>query len=159
MRALVLALSFLAATPALAETVTARADTVGCTYHDVLWDKTGYDKAGKPTPEMLALDICTGIATGRKLELFENQAYAPGGLKIVRIDKKLYFVRVRDVATDRQLKLEAARKAKAKAKAKAAKANAAKAASLKKTITNKAGQKKSSSRKLAGKEGAPKKNN
>lgn len=140
MRALILAFTIVAAAPALAETVTARLDTVGCTYHDVLWDKTGYDKQGKPTPEMIALDICTGIQNGQKLELFEQQVYAPGGLKIVRIDTKLYFVRVRDVATNKQLERDAARKAKA-----------AKAAALKNTITKKALVKKRSQNKVAGK--------
>ena len=82
---------------AAAETVTAKLDSVACSYHDVLWDKTGYDKEGKPTPEMLALDICKGITSGQKLELFERQNYAPGGLRIVRIDSKLYFVRMRDL--------------------------------------------------------------
>lgn len=113
MRGLVLAFILLASAPAAAETVIARLDTVGCTYHDVLWDKTGYDKQGKPTPEMIALDICTGIENGQKLELFEQQVYAPGGLKIVRIDDKLYFVRVRDVATERQLEIEAVKRAAA----------------------------------------------
>ena len=83
---------------------------------------------------MIGLEICTGIEHGQKLELFEQQAYAPGGLKIVRIDEKLYFVRVRDVATDKQLELEAARKAAAKAKAiraAALKKSAAKAAKAK----------------------------
>lgn len=122
--------------PAWAETVTARLDTVGCTYHDVLWDKTGYDKEGKPTPEMIALDICTGIQTGQKLELFEQQVYAPGGLKIVRINQKLYFVRVRDVATEKQLQIEAAKKAKAR-----------KSATLKKTIK----PKRTAPKKVAGK--------
>ena len=152
MRALVLALAVLVATPAGAETVTARLDTVGCTYHDVLWDKTGYDKEGKPTPEMLGLDICTGIQTGQKLELFEQQVYAPGGLKIVRIENKLYFVRVRDVATDKQLKIEADRKAAAKAKA-------VKAASLKKTITSKASSKTPAQNKVAGKKSKAKQPN
>lgn len=78
-------------------TVTAKLATVGCTYHDVLWDRTGYDEAGRPTSEFLALDICRGIAQGQELELFENQLYAPGGLRIVRIEGKLYFVRVRDL--------------------------------------------------------------
>ena len=82
---------------AAAETVTAKLDSVACSYHDVLWDKTGYDKEGRPTPEMLALDICKGIASGQQLELFERQNYAPGGLRIVRIDSKLYFVRMRDL--------------------------------------------------------------
>lgn len=82
---------------AAADMVTAKSDTVGCAYHDVLWDETGYDKEGKPTPEMLALDVCTGITTGQELELFEHQNYAPGGLSIVRIDSKLYFVRMRDL--------------------------------------------------------------
>lgn len=82
---------------AVADTVTAKLDSVACSYHDVLWDKTGYDKEGKPTPEMLALDICKGISSGQKLELFERQNYAPGGLRIVRIDSKLYFVRMRDL--------------------------------------------------------------
>ncbi|MEM9356310.1 MAG: hypothetical protein AAGB04_08855 [Pseudomonadota bacterium] len=113
MRGLVLAFILMASAPAVADTVTARLDTVGCTYHDVLWDKTGYDKQGKPTAEMIALDICTGIENGQKLELFEQQVYAPGGLKIVRIDEKLYFVRVRDVATQKQLEIEAEKKAAA----------------------------------------------
>ena len=152
MRTLILALAILAGTPAMADVVTARLDTVGCTYHDVLWDKTGYDKEGKPTPEMIALDICTGIETGQKLELFEQQAYAPGGLKIVRIEKKLFFVRVRDVATDRQIELEAAKKA-------AAKVRAAKAASLKKTITKKSSPNKQTQKKVAGKKSTPKQSN
>jgi hypothetical protein len=33
----------------------------------------------------------------QKLELYEQQNYAPGGLKIVRIAGKLYFVRMRDL--------------------------------------------------------------
>ena len=56
------------------------------------------------------------------------------GSRIVRIDEKLYFVRVRDVATDKQLEREAARKAVAKAKAiraTALKRTAAKAAAAK----------------------------
>lgn len=99
LRTQLIALVTLAALPiqALAATVTARLDTVGCYYHDVLWDKTGYDKDGRPTPELLALDTCTGIASGQKLELYEQQNYAPGGLKIVRIAGKLYFVRMRDL--------------------------------------------------------------
>ena len=80
-----------------AGTAVAKLDTVGCYYHDVLWDKTGYDKEGRPTPELLALDTCTGIASGQRLELFEHQNYAPGGLRIVRIAGKLYFVRMRDL--------------------------------------------------------------
>ena len=134
MRALFLVATSFLASQALAETVTARLDTIGCTYHDVLWDKTGYDEQGKPTPEMIGLEICTGIEDGQKLELFEQQSYAPGGLKIVRIDEKLYFVRVRDVATDKQIDREAARKAAAKAKAiraAAPKRTAAKAAAAK----------------------------
>ena len=105
----VIGVGFAASHGAVADTVTARLDSVACSYHDVLWDKTGYDKEGKPTPEMLALDICTGISSGQKLELFERQHYAPGGLKIVRIDSKLYFVRMRD--------LEPANKTAAKPKA------------------------------------------
>ena len=77
--------------------VFAKHPTIGCTYHDVLWDKTGYSGDGRPTSDFLALDTCTGIASGQKLELYENQIYAPGGLKVVRIDDKLYFVRSRDV--------------------------------------------------------------
>lgn len=102
MPALVWIFFVFASTAAFAETVTARLDTVGCTYHDVLWDKTGYDKEGKPTSDMIALDICTGITTGQELELFENQKYAPGGLRIVRISGKLYFVRMRDLETKKQ---------------------------------------------------------
>ncbi len=133
MRGLVLAFVLVSSVPAVAETVTARLDTVGCTYHDVLWDKTGYDKQGKPTPEMIALDICTGIENGQRLELFEQQVYAPGGLKIVRIDEKLYFVRVRDVATDKQLEIEAKKKA----------------AALRKSLLKKKTQKKTAQNKVA----------
>ncbi|MEM7749769.1 MAG: hypothetical protein AAF346_16075 [Pseudomonadota bacterium] len=133
MRGLVLAFILLASAPAAAETVIARLDTVGCTYHDVLWDKTGYDKQGKPTPEMIALDICTGIENGQKLELFEQQVYAPGGLKIVRIDDKLYFVRVRDVATERQLEIEAVKRA----------------AALRKSLLKKKAQKTTAQKKVA----------
>ncbi len=89
--------AFVLSGAAQAATVTAKLDTVGCYYHDVLWDKTGYDKEGRPTPELLALDTCTGIASGQKLELYERQNYAPGGLRIVRINGKLYFVRMRDI--------------------------------------------------------------
>ena len=97
MRVLFFFLCFMiAALPGRAETITAYVNTVGCTYHDVLWDKTGYDEDGRPTSEMLALDVCTGITTGEKVNLFEQQLYAPGGLKIVRIKDKLYFVRARD---------------------------------------------------------------
>ena len=103
MRAIVLfILLFFPVGAVAAETVTARLDTVGCTYHDVLWDKTGYDEEGKPTADMIALDICTGISTGQELELFEDQVYAPGGLRIVRIGGKLYFVRMRDLEAKKQ---------------------------------------------------------
>ncbi len=93
--------------PSYAETlapknaVIAKMPTIGCYYHDVLWDRTGYGKDGRPTPDFLALDTCTGIETGQKLELYEDQIYAPGGLKIVRIDDKLYFVRSRDVEKEK----------------------------------------------------------
>ena len=96
-----------------AETVTARLDSVACSYHDVLWDKTGYDEEGRPTADMLALDVCQSIAGGQELELFEEQNYAPGGLKIVRIDGKLMFVRMRDLTS-------AVRKAKSAAQVKSA---------------------------------------
>ncbi len=80
-----------------AETVTAKLDTVGCYYHDVLWDRAGYDKEGRPTSELLALDTCIAIASGQQLQLYEHQNYAPGGLTIVRIDGRLYFVRRSDL--------------------------------------------------------------
>ncbi len=80
-----------------AEMVTAKLDAVACHYHDLLWDKSGFDKQGRPKPELRALDTCKEISSGQKLELYERQNYAPGGLKIVRIDGKLYFVRVKDL--------------------------------------------------------------
>jgi len=86
-----------AETSILKETVVAKLATVGCYYHDVLWDRTGYDKDGRPKADFIALDTCTGIAEGQEMELFENQLYAPNGLKIVRIQDKLYFVRGRDL--------------------------------------------------------------
>ena len=101
----VLCMFLLLPTGAAADMVTAKLDAVACHYHDLLWDKAGFDKQGRPKPELRALDTCKEISSGQKLELYERQSYAPGGLKIVRIDGKLYFVRVKD--------LESAPKAKA----------------------------------------------
>ncbi len=97
MRAFLIMIALLVPSFAAAETVTAKLDTVACHYHDVLWDKTGYDKEGRPTEALRGLDTCKSITSGQQLELFERQNYAPGGLKIVRIDGKLYFVRHKDV--------------------------------------------------------------
>ncbi|MGI9520452.1 MAG: hypothetical protein ACR2PG_02275 [Hyphomicrobiaceae bacterium] len=92
-----IAMALPVASAALADTVTAKLPTVACYYHDFLYDRTGYDEKGRPTPELMALDTCKRIASGQKLELFKNQKYAPGGLRIVRIEGKLYFVRTNDI--------------------------------------------------------------
>lgn len=92
-----IAVALPAAGAALADTVTVKLSSVACYYHDILYDRTGYDEDGRPTPELMALDTCKRIGSGQKLELFENQKYAPGGLRIVRIDGKLYFVRMKDI--------------------------------------------------------------
>jgi len=83
------------------DSVFAKQPTIACYYHDVVWDRKGYGKDGSPTADFLALDTCEGIAFGQQLELYENQTYAPGGLKIVRIDDKLYFVQARHIAKKR----------------------------------------------------------
>ena len=97
MRAILFVIAFFPLPVIAAETVTAKLDAVACHYHNLLWDKAGYDKNGNPKPELRSLDTCKSISSGQQLELFERQDYAPGGLKIVRIDGKLYFVRSKDL--------------------------------------------------------------
>ena len=105
-------------TGAAADMVTAKLDAVACHYHDLLWDKAGFDKQGRPKPELRALDTCKEISSGQKLELYERQNYAPGGLKIVRIDGKLYFVRVKDLESAPKAKAEKPKEKKTKEKKK-----------------------------------------